>query len=297
MADAVRLAAPTVGRYTSAMHWLCRDRVLPLDDRPLVMGIVNVTPDSFSDGGRHPTPDAAIAHALRLVADGADLLDVGGESTRPGSLPVALDGELARVVPVVAELVRRTGLPISVDTSKAEVARQCLEAGACVVNDVTGLAGDPLMIDVVRQFGAGVVVMHMRGTPATMQIAPHYDDVVRDVTAYLAERSRVLTDAGIDAGRIALDPGIGFGKTFAHNVALLRGLSAVAVLGRPVVLGVSRKGFLGTITGRPAGERDAASLAAAVWCAAQGAADVRRVHEVAISADAVRVVGALQQKE
>lgn len=275
------------------MHWSVRDRRLPLGQTPLVMGIVNVTPDSFSDGGRLPTTDAAIDHALRLAAEGADLLDVGGESSRPGAEPVSPEEELARVVPVVRGLAGRTAVPVSVDTTKAEVARQALAAGAAVVNDITAGLGDPDMIRVVGEAGAGVVLMHMQGTPATMQQNPTYVDVVAEVRDFLADRVRAWVAGGVPAERIAIDPGIGFGKTFDHNLTLLRHLDALAVVSRPVVLGVSRKGFLGKITGRPAGERLAGSVAAACYCAARGTAHIVRVHDVAATVDAARVIGAI----
>ena len=268
--------------------WLCRDRTLT-PAPALVMGIVNVTPDSFSDGGRFAAAAAAVAHGLELVRQGADLLDVGGESTRPGSEPVPLDEELRRVVPVVRELAARAGVPVSVDTSKAEVARQALEAGAHVINDVTALLGDPDMAAVVRDFGAGVVLMHMQGTPATMQVAPAYADVVAEVTAFLEARLQAARDLGIAGERVALDPGIGFGKTSAHNRELLAHLGRLQRLGRPVCLGVSRKGFLGRLLGRSAGERLAGSLAAACFCLGRGAAQVLRVHDVAETRDAVTV--------
>src|SRR5438552_1320212 len=191
------------------MHWHLRDRTLTFGPRPLVMGIVNVTPDSFSDGGRFADADAAAAHGLELVAQGADLLDVGGESTRPGSQPVSLAEELARVVPVVTELVRHAGVPVSVDASKAEVARACLQAGAQIVNDVTAMTADADMISVVRTFGAGAILMHMQGIPETMQVAPIYVNVVVDVYRYLEERLQTLVKAGIDHARLVLDPGIG----------------------------------------------------------------------------------------
>jgi dihydropteroate synthase len=257
------------------------------------MGIVNVTPDSFSDGGRFATADLAIEHGLRLAAEGADILDIGGESSRPGSQPISLDDELSRVLPVVRGLVGLVRVPISVDTTKAEVARQAIEAGAAVINDITGGTGDPQMIAVVRDSGAGIVLMHMQGTPATMQENPTYADVVAEVRGFLAERLRIWEVAGVPAERIAVDPGIGFGKTFAHNLTLLRHLDAIAALGRPVVLGVSRKGFLGQITGRPRTERAVASVAAACYCAARGTAHVLRVHDVAPTVDAAKVIGAV----
>jgi dihydropteroate synthase len=259
------------------------------------MGIVNVTPDSFSDGGQFLPADSAIAHGLELVRQGADLLDIGGESTRPGSEPISLDEELRRVLPVVTALAQQK-VPLSIDTSKAEVARTCLQAGAHIVNDVTGLTGDSPMADVVRDFGAGVIVMHMQGTPATMQIAPHYDDVVVEVAQYLAERVQSLTAHGIAAEAIMLDPGIGFGKTLEHNKALLSRLSHLSALGRPLCLGVSRKGFIGTILNRPLEQRIAGSLAAAAFALAQDAVQVLRVHDVAATRDLVVMWEALGQR-
>ncbi len=267
--------------------WHLRDRTLDLDARCLVLGIVNVTPDSFSDGGRYAVPDAAVAHGLELVRQGADLLDIGGESTRPGSQPVALEEELRRVVPVVEELARQGEVPLSIDTSKAAVARACLEAGASVINDVTGLRGDPDMPAVARKFGAGVIVMHMQGTPTTMQVAPHYDDVVIDLLRYFEERVQSLAGQGVAPEQLALDPGIGFGKELTHNLQLLARLDTFQQLGRPVCLGVSRKGFLGTLLGRPADQRLAGSLAVAAYALAHGAAQILRVHDVAATRDLV----------
>jgi len=271
------------------MHWRIRNRTLDLDARCLVMGIVNVTPDSFSDGGMFLPTDRAIAHALELVRQGADILDIGGESTRPGSQSVSLDEELARVLPVVQALVQQCDAAISIDTSKAVVARACLDAGAHIINDVTGLTGDPAMADVVRDFGAGVVVMHMQGTPATMQVAPRYDDVVIDLFQYFAKRVQSLTALGIAADAIAIDPGIGFGKTREHNITLLARLARFNELGCPICLGVSRKGFLGKLLDRPLEQRLAGSLAAAAFALSQQAAHILRVHDVAETRDLVRV--------
>jgi dihydropteroate synthase len=272
------------------MHtWRLRNRVLPLESRCLVMGIVNVTPDSFSDGGRFLPTDAAIARGLELVRQGADLLDIGGESTRPGSQPINLDEELRRVLPAITALAQQTTAVLSVDTSKADVASACLQAGAHLINDVTGLTGDPGMAEVARDLGAGVIVMHMQGTPATMQIAPHYDDVVTDLSRFFAERLQSLTAFGIPGEAIALDPGIGFGKTREHNIVLLARLAEFATLGRPICLGVSRKGFLGKLLDRPLGQRLAGSLAAAAYGLAQGAVQILRVHDVAETRDLVRV--------
>jgi dihydropteroate synthase len=279
------------------MHpWRLRNRELPLGSRCLVMGIVNVTPDSFSDGGRFLHIDAAIAHGLELVRQGADLLDIGGESTRPGSQPVPCEKEMLRVLPVVTALAQQISVPISIDTSKADVARACLEAGAHIVNDVTGLTGDPCMAEVVRDLGAGAIIMHMQGTPADMQVAPHYGDVITDLCRFFAERLQSLTAVGIPAEALALDPGIGFGKAREHNITLLARLAEFAALGRPICLGVSRKGFLGKLLDRPVEERLAASLAAAAYALAQNAAQILRVHDVAQTRDLVLVWDALKNR-
>jgi dihydropteroate synthase len=271
------------------MHWRIRDRILNLDARCLVMGIVNVTPDSFSDGGKFLHTDRAVAHALDLAAQGADILDIGGESTRPGSVPVSLDEELARVLPVVQALVQQSEVALSIDTSKAAVARACLKAGAHIINDVTGLTGDPQMVEAAREFGAGVIVMHMQGTPATMQVAPNYDDVVIDLFQYFQERVQSLIESGIVLDTIVLDPGIGFGKTREHNITLLAKLAKFIELGCPICLGVSRKGFLGKLLDRPLEQRMAGSLAAAAFALSQQAAQILRVHDVAETRDLVRV--------
>jgi dihydropteroate synthase len=274
--------------------WQCRGRRVEFGRRPLVMGIVNVTPDSFSDGGLHADPAAAVAHALRLAADGADILDVGGESTRPGSQPVPEADELARVLPVVAALAKKTDALISVDTSKAAVARACLDAGAHIANDVTGLR-DPAMPAVVAESGAGVVVMHMQGTPATMQVNPHYDDAVAEVRAFFQERLHALAAVGISPETVCLDPGIGFGKTPEHNLTLLANLDAFAPFGRPVCLGVSRKRFVGRLLGREIADRDVGSLAVACFAAARGQAQVLRVHAVAPTRDAAVLLDAIDR--
>jgi dihydropteroate synthase len=250
------------------------------------MGIVNVTPDSFSDGGRYLDPEAAIAHGRELRAAGADILDVGGESTRPGAAAVGAREEAARVLPVI-EALAADGARVSVDTSKAEVAAAALDAGAEIVNDVTALT-DPAMASLCAAAGGGLVLMHMKGTPRTMQDDPAYDDVVAEVREFLAERIEVATAAGVDRERIWVDPGIGFGKTVDHNLELIARLDRIADLGRPVVIGASRKNFIGAITGRPVEERLGGSLAAAVVAAA-GGAGVLRVHDVAATVEALRV--------
>jgi dihydropteroate synthase len=265
--------------------WHCRGRVLTPAPRPLVMGIVNVTPDSFSDGGSFFDPSSAVAHGLRLVDEGADILDVGGESTRPDATPVPVEEELRRVLPVVSELAKRTSVPVSIDTMKAEVAVRCLDAGACILNDVSGFR-DPAMIAAAARTGAGVVVMHMRGDPTTMQHDPRYADVVAEVDAFFAERIAALTAAGVDPRSVCLDPGIGFGKTLDHTRQQLNGLAVHTRHGRPVCLGISRKGFLGQITGRPRAERAAGTLAVNCFAVAAGAAHVLRVHDVAAARDA-----------
>lgn len=281
---------------TTPMKWRVRNRLLEIGNRPLVMGIVNVTPDSFSDGGRFFDMDAAVAHGIELVRQGADLLDVGGESTRPGSLPVGAAEECRRVVPVVTALSRQISVPMSIDTSKAEVAQACLEAGAHVVNDVTALTGDSGMLDVVRTHGSGVILMHMQGTPATMQTAPHYSDVVEDIRRYLRERMQAAVAGGLSEEQIVLDPGIGFGKTSAHNMELLARLSEFQALGRPICLGVSRKGFLGKITGPDLDRRITASIAVAYDAVAHGAVQILRVHDVQQTCDAVAVCVALRSQ-
>jgi dihydropteroate synthase len=256
-----------------------------------IMGIVNVTPDSFSDGGAWLEPEAAVAHGRGLAAEGAAILDVGGESTRPGAAPVAAEEELARVVPVL-EGLRGAGAQLSVDTSKASVARAALAAGATYVNDVTALRADPEMAEVVAAAGCDVCLMHMRGEPRTMQDDPRYDDVVADVKAFLEARLAHAVAAGVAEERVQLDPGIGFGKTGAHNLELLRRLGELAAIGRPLVLGASRKSFLGRLTGREdPGDRVAATVATSVLGLERGAT-VFRVHDVAPTRDALLVTAA-----
>jgi len=273
------------------MRWRFRgyDRELGAMADALVMGVVNTTPDSFSDGGRHLEPERAIAHALALVDQRADVLDVGGESTRPGADPVDADTEIARVVPVVRALAPRIGVPISVDTHKAVVAKAALEAGSRIVNDVSAL-GDPGMAEVVCRAGAGLVLMHMRGTPSTMQSGDlSSSDIVAEVCEVLAERLQLALDAGIEPDAVVLDPGISFGKTQAQNLALLNGLDRLVALGRPVLVGVSRKSLIGHLTGRPVEARLAGSLGGALGALHRGAR-ILRVHDVAETRDALRVM-------
>jgi dihydropteroate synthase len=257
------------------------------------MGIINVTPDSFSDGGHHASIESAIGHGLDLIEQGADLLDIGGESTRPGAVPVSLDEELARVVPVVKGLAARTGVPLSVDTSKAEVAQQCLEVGAHIINDVTALTGDPEMAEMVIKKRAGVVLMHMQGTPATMQVNPQYQEVVSDIGDFFQERLTSLAALGIKPESMVFDPGIGFGKKREHNLAILARLEAFQRFGRPVCLGVSRKGFIGKMLGRGVAERLAGSLAVVCHALGKQAVQVVRVHDVRQTRDAVTMFTAI----
>ena len=265
----------------------CAGRVLKLD-RTRVMGIVNVTPDSFSDGGDHASTDAAVAHALKLAEAGADLLDIGGESTRPGAQEVSLEEELRRVVPVIERLARQTGLPISVDTCKPEVMRAAVQAGAGMINDVCALRREGAL-DTAAALGVPVVLMHMLGEPRSMQEDPRYDDVVAQVHRFLAERIFAAELAGIPKKHLVADPGFGFGKTTAHNLELLAGLERLAELGVPVLAGLSRKRSIGELTGRQAAAERAAGSVAAHLLAAQRGARIVRVHDVAATVDALKV--------
>ena len=263
-------------------------------DRPLILGVVNVTPDSFSDGGNTPDAERAIAHARALARDGADILDIGGESTRPGAEPVSLDEELERVIPVIEALVGQ-GLCVSVDTRHAPVMAAAIAAGATIINDVSALQGDSQSLGVVASSNASVVLMHMRGAPQDMQDGPVYGDVVSEVRDYLSDRITACLDAGIAMTRIAIDPGIGFGKTLEHNLVLLRNLDAFSSLGCPLVLGVSRKSFIGHLSGQDvAARRLAGSLAAGLSGVARGAA-ILRVHDVAETRQALDVWQAIEK--
>jgi dihydropteroate synthase len=273
--------------------------------RAAVMGIVNVTPDSFSDGGRFLVPDAAVAHGIELAEQGADVLDVGGESTRPGAAPVPAAEELRRVVPVVERLAATTTVPLSIDTTKAAVARAALDAGATVVNDVSAGRSDPEILGVAAEAGAGYVVMHMQGEPRTMQADPRYDDVVAQVGDFLAERIEVARTAGVAEGALAADPGIGFGKTVEHNLRLLAGLHALAErVGVPVLVGTSRKTFVAKVLARagtasgdlPVDQREEGTLATVVWAVERGASIVR-VHDVLPAVRAVRLLDALHSAD
>jgi dihydropteroate synthase len=260
-------------------------------ERPQIMGVVNVTPDSFSDGGLFLEADRAIEHGRQLAAEGADWVDVGGESTRPGAAEVPAEEERERTQPVVRALAGE-GLRVSIDTSKGAVAEAALDAGAEMVNDVTAFGAEPELADLCAERDCEVVLMHMQGTPRTMQEAPTYDDVVDDVRAFLAERVELATSRGIAEERIRLDPGIGFGKTLDHNLELLRRLGELGDLGRPLVVGTSRKSFIGKITGREAGERLGGTIASCVIAYANGA-EMLRVHDVGPVRDALLVAGAI----
>ena len=271
---------PDPSHLLPADQWQLPRQVLPFGRLPLLMGILNVTPDSFSDGGRFMDSDAAIERGLQLVAEGADILDIGGESTRPYSQPVTADDELRRVMPVLSQLCRKTSVPVSIDTSKAAVAREALAAGAQIINDVTGLTGDPEMVPLAVSSQAAVCVMHMPGNPQIMQIDPQYDDVVGEVFEYLRKRRDALMAAGIPQQRIAVDPGIGFGKKTVHNLELLSRAWRLHVLGCPVLVGHSRKGYIGRVLKDEKTDRTAATIGTALALARQGV-QVLRVHDVA----------------
>lgn len=275
-------------------RWQCGTRALDLG-APVVMGILNVTPDSFSDGGRFARRDAALAQARRMIGEGAAIIDVGGESTRPGANPASLDEEISRVVPVIEAVRAESPVFISVDTSKPEVMRAAMAAGADIINDVRAL-GEPGAVAVAAQTRAGVCLMHMRGEPRTMQQSPHYADVVSEVSEFLAERIAACRNAGIDTTRVAIDPGFGFGKTVSHNLALLKHLRRFTALGAALAVGLSRKSMLAKLTGRAVDERIAGSVALAAIAVLHGARIVR-AHDVAATLDAVRVAAATLKGE
>jgi dihydropteroate synthase len=274
------LASLRAGRFSLAL------------ERPLIMGVVNVTPDSFSDGGRFLSTHQAVEHARMLVEEGADILDIGGESSRPGAEPVGLDEELRRVMPVLEQLAQLP-IPVSVDTCKPEVMRRAIAAGAAMVNDINALR-EPGALEAVAESQAAVCLMHMQGEPRTMQQHPHYQDVLTEVTAFLAQRVEAARQAGIARERIVIDPGFGFGKKTGHNLALLRGLRGIAGLGQPVLVGLSRKSLFAKITGKAVADRVSASVAAALLAAERGAALVR-VHDVAATRDALLVLIAIER--
>ena len=270
----------------------CRGKILTLGERTHVMGILNVTPDSFSDGGQYLDVQQALDHAKLMVAEGATLVDIGGESSRPGASPVSTTEELERVLPIVRAIADALDVVISIDTSKAEVARKALEAGAHIVNDITALRADPKMVSVVAEMEAGLILMHMKGTPRTMQQAPQYEDVVRDVWASLSERVQYADAQGVAPERIIIDPGIGFGKTTEHNVELLRHLSEFRSLNKPLLIGTSRKSFIGNILDLPVRERAEGTVATVCWAIVHGA-DIVRVHDVKANVRAALMTDAL----
>lgn len=268
-------------------RWTLKSRDLPHSRSPLLMGILNVTPDSFSDGGQFQLVENGVARALQMEADGADIIDIGGESTRPGAEPVELKEELRRTIPVIRELSSRLKIPISIDTTKAEVARQAIEAGAEIVNDISGLTFDPDMLEVCRLHDAGICLMHIQGTPQTMQQNPTYLDVVKEVTEFLQQQVDRCLMAGILPERMSVDPGIGFGKTPEHNLQLLKSVARLQQdLQRPVLIGHSRKRFLSKIVGRPVEERESATIGVSIALAEQGV-DILRIHDVRSVRDAI----------
>ncbi|MDB6071946.1 MAG: hypothetical protein JWL81_3117 [Verrucomicrobiales bacterium] len=280
-------------RNSTPMIWRTASRSFDLTHRGLIMGVLNVTPDSFSDGGKYFDPEDAIARGLAMVADGADVLDIGGESTRPGAVPVEAEEELRRILPVIEGLRARSGVAISIDTMKARVAAAGMAAGADIINDISGLQHDPAMARVAAETGAGLVLMHMRGTPRTMQERPAYANVVEEVRERLMEAYAEAVAAGVDAECIALDPGIGFGKTLEHNLALLRALPEFGIHDRPVLLGVSRKSFLGKLLDKSDPlAREAPTAALTAW-SRQCGVRILRVHAVRENAEALRMMEAV----
>lgn len=276
--------------------WQIGRRQITLAGQPLIMGIVNLTPDSFSDGGQWCDISAAVDHAVQLEADGAHFLDLGGESTRPGATPVTVDEELRRVIPVLTALAGRVQIPLSIDTTKSQVAREALAAGAAIINDISGLRYDDAMADVCCEFQAGVICMHMQGTPQTMQQAPHYTDVVSEICDFFRSRQQELTQRGIHANQLVWDPGVGFGKTAEHNITILSSIARFRQLGRPILIGHSRKRFLQRVIGRPVDERQYGTLGVSLGVASQGA-DIIRVHDVAAHRDALVAYQAVTQNQ
>jgi dihydropteroate synthase len=271
----------------------CREKTLLIDSKVLIMGILNVTPDSFSDGGRFLDPAFAVEQAQKMVAQGADIIDIGGESTRPGASYVSEEEEIDRIRPILQVLGKCIDIPLSIDTRKAAVAQMALDCGASIVNDVSALEDDSCMVKVIQESGAGVVLMHRQGPSATMQKAPYYEDVVEEVKSFLAQRVAFAQSMGIPSDHIIVDPGIGFGKTCNHNLKILSSLGEFLKLNQPLMIGLSRKGFIGELTGKPVAEREmgnAAAIATAVW---QGA-HILRVHDVSAMKDPIRVAQALR---
>jgi dihydropteroate synthase len=280
----------------SGREWKIGERIFNLSQRALIMGVLNVTPDSFSDGGKFFALEKAIEHGLRMAAEGADIIDVGGESTRPGALPVAVEEELDRVMPVIKKLRPKIDIPMSVDTSKAPVAHAAIEAGVSIVNDVTGGRGDEEMLPLVARTKSAFIIMHMQGNPRTMQIEPRYADVVAEVANFFRQQYARAIECGSDPMAIAFDPGIGFGKTLEHNLELLAQLERIRVHDRPLVIGVSRKGFLAKLTDASKMEARLAPTVALTSLLRARGADVFRVHDVKENADALRVTEAILQR-
>ena len=276
------------------MLWKIKDKQIDLMDRPLVMGILNVTPDSFSDGGEHLNSLDAVDHALRMEDQGADLIDIGGESTRPGAIPVSIEEEKRRVLPVIEKLAGRLKAFISIDTTKSQIAAAALDLGAHVVNDISALTFDPSMLDLAARAKCAWVIMHIKGVPANMQQNPMYDNVVKEVTEFLSQRYQALLGVGVDPMAVCLDPGIGFGKTYDHNMELLAGFGPLKKLGLPICLGVSRKKFLQTLLGRKMEERLAGTLAVLAYSLLNDSAQVFRVHDVIQARDLVTTIKTLQ---
>ncbi len=271
-----------------------KEHTLPVGERTLIMGILNVTPDSFSDGGKFLRPDAAVDRACQMVADGADIIDVGGESSRPGACAVTLEEELCRVIPVIKALKERIDIPISVDTYKSEVAGKALRAGASIVNDITALRGDEKMASIVAGFDAGLILMHMKGDPKTMQTDPKYQDVIEEILTYLAGAVDRAVKAGVDPGKIILDPGIGFGKTLKNNLLIIKELTRFKQLGKPILVGTSHKSFIGAITEKEV-DRRIFGTAASVTAAVMNGADIIRVHDIEAMRDVARVTDAIRE--
>ncbi|CUT07282.1 dihydropteroate synthase [Candidatus Kryptonium thompsonii] len=289
---AEKLTTAMNGFFHDSMVYRFGSKEFDFSKRTYIMGILNVTPDSFSDGGRYFTVDSAVEHAMKMIEDGADIIDVGGESTRPGSEPVPLEEELRRVIPVIKEIVKRTDVPISIDTYKSEVARQALDNGAVIVNDISGLRFDEKMVEVIAQYNASVIIMHIKGTPKTMQQNPYYDDVISEIYGYLSESIERAQSYGIK--QIIVDPGIGFGKRLVDNLEIIRRLREFKSLGYPILIGVSRKSFIGNILNLPVEERlegTAGAVAISVW----NGANIVRVHDVKEMTRVVRIVDAIKQ--
>lgn len=282
-------------RNSSAKTWMCRGRKVVLD-RTLIMGVLNVTPDSFSDGGQFFDPEAAVQRALKMTAEGAAIIDVGGESTRPGSQPVPAAEQIRRTVPVIEALAKCSDCLISIDTMSAEVARAALGAGAHIINDVSGFEDDPQMVQVAAEYQAGAVLMHMQGLPENMQDHPQYESAATEVGSYLQGRARCAIEAGLDPACIALDPGIGFGKTQPHNIELLQAIPEMQKMGYPILIGASRKSLVGYLTGRPVEDRLAGSLGVAAFAIRQGA-EILRVHDVKETCDLATVLDKLLKDE